>query len=119
MLDMVRGDVVPSCVNYQSDLSKLLMQKKACGEYNADMEEQLLSEISKLSSCLMKKLKILEGAVLESKEERDVFAQASFYRNKIFAAMSELRVIVDELETLVARNHWPFPSYAKLLYSVI
>ena len=46
-------------------------------------------------------------------------AQGIFYRDKIFAAMSELRLIVDELETLVAKKHWPFPKYAELLYSVI
>jgi glutamine synthetase len=33
--------------------------------------------------------------------------------------MSELRLIVDELETIVAKKYWPLPSYADLLYSVI
>ena len=66
-----------------------------------------------------KKLNILEDAILESKEERDVLAQANFYRNRIFIAMSELRLIVDQLETLVGRKYWSLPSYAKLLYSVI
>lgn len=118
MADMVQGEVIPACIDYQNDLAKLLGQKKVCGKYDTDMEEQLLGRISKLSTCLMKKLKILEDALLESKEERDIFAYASFYRDRIFAAMSELRLIVDELETLVARKYWPFPTYAKLLYSV-
>jgi len=45
--------------------------------------------------------------------------QASFYRDGIFSAMSELRLCVDELETLVAKKHWPLPSYAELLHSVV
>ena len=66
----------------------------------------------------MKKLKNLEDALLHSKEERDISAQGIFYRDKVFAAMSELRLIVDELETFVAKKHWPLPKYAELLYSV-
>jgi glutamine synthetase len=67
---------------------------------------------------LLKKLNSLESAVLESKEERKILDQARFYRETIFAAMSELRLIVDELETLVAKKHWPLPSYAQMLFSV-
>jgi len=119
MLDMVKGEIIPACVDYQNDLAKLLGWKKACREYDSSMEEQLLGSIAKLSSCLMKKLKILEDAILESKEESDVLEHASFYRDRVFVAMSEMRLIVDELETLVARKHWPFPAYGKLLYSVI
>jgi glutamine synthetase len=72
-----------------------------------------------LSACLLKKLSALETALLESKEERDVYTHARFYRDKIFAAMLELRLSVDELETLVARKHWPFPTYGEILYSVV
>jgi glutamine synthetase len=64
-------------------------------------------------------LVVLESAVLDSKEQRDILSQASFYRDSIFTAMSELRLIVDELETLVARKHWPFPTYGQMLYSVV
>ena len=119
MVDIVKGEIIPACVDYQNDLAKLLSRKKTCGEYDTSMEEYLLNSISKLSSCLLKRLNILEDALLESKEERDVFNHASFYRDRIFTAMSELRLIVDELETLVARKHWPLPTYAKLLYSIL
>ncbi|MCL2088398.1 MAG: glutamine synthetase III [Oscillospiraceae bacterium] len=119
MVDMVKGDIIPACVDYQSDLANLLSQKKVCGEYDTGMEEQLLANISKLSSCMIKKLKTLENAILDSKETREIYEQAAFYRDRVFAAMSELRLIVDELETFAPKKHWPFPTYAKLLYSVI
>lgn len=119
MIDMVKGFIIPACVDYQSDLSKLLKQKKAFGGYDCDMEEQLLGKISNLSSSLMKKLKLLEDELLQSKEEHDIASEAGFYRNRIFAAMSELRLIVDELETLTAKKYWPFPTYSDMLYSVI
>jgi len=119
MVDMVKGEIIPACLNYQEDLAKLLQRKKACGDYDVSVEEQLLGSIAKLSTSLQKRLSILENTILESKEENDIAAHATFYRDKIFTAMAELRLIVDELETLVARKHWPFPTYAQILYSVI
>jgi glutamine synthetase len=119
MVDMVKGEIIPACLNYQNDLVRLVQRKKACGDYDVSVEEQLLGSIAKLSSSLLKKLTALENTLLESKEERAVDAQASFYRDRIFTAMAELRLVIDELETLVARKHWPFPTYAQILYSVI
>jgi glutamine synthetase len=119
MVDMVKGSIIPACIDYQNEIAKLLGRKKSCGEYEAALEDYLLANISKLSSCLLKKLAALEGAILESKEQQDILAQANFYRDRIFTAMSELRLIVDELETLTANRLWPFPTYAELLYSVI
>jgi len=111
--------IIPACISYQNELTRLLYQKKACGNYDASLEEYLLDGIAKLSSCLLKKLTALEEALLKSKEEEEILDQASFYRDKIFSVMAELRLTVDELETLVARKHWPFPTYAELLYSVV
>jgi glutamine synthetase len=119
MVDMVKGEIIPACIDYQSELANLLNQKKACGEYDISLEAHLLERIAKLSASLLKKLIVLENAILESKEDREILAHASFYRDKIFTSISELRLVVDELETLVARKYWPFPTYAELLYSVI
>jgi glutamine synthetase len=121
MVDMVKGGIIPACVDYQRELVDLFRQKKAaCGDnIDVSLEENLLNSITKLSAGLLKKLTALEGALLETKEEREILAQASFYRDRIFTAMSELRLVVDELETLVARKHWPIPTYAEMLFSVI
>jgi glutamine synthetase len=119
MVDMVKGEIMPACIDYQNDLSKLLGQKKSLGYYDTSLEEHLMNNISKLSSCLLKKLSALEDALLGAKDERDIYTHARFYRDKIFAAMLELRLTVDELETLVAKKHWPFPAYGQILYSVI
>ena len=122
MVDMVKSCVIPACVNYQRDLSELLSGKRNIGEYDTTMEEYLLKNISKLSGNLMKKLEALEVAMLESdsaSDEHDIIAHARFYRNRIFHSMTELRAVVDELETLIDKKHRRYPSYADLLYSVV
>jgi glutamine synthetase len=119
MVDMVKADIFPASVNYQNDLLELLQRKKALGYYDSTLEENLITNISKLSASLLSKLTTLEKVLLETKEERNIADQAHFYREKVFAAMVELRIDVDGLETFVARNHWPFPTYGQILYSVI
>jgi glutamine synthetase len=120
MVDMVKGDIIPACMDYQRELIDLLRHKKAYnGSMDCTLEEHFLNSITKLSGCLLSKLTALESAVLETAQDREILAQATFYRDKIFTAMSELRLVVDELETLVAKKHWPIPTYAELLYSVI
>ncbi|HWS42538.1 MAG TPA: glutamine synthetase III [Pseudoflavonifractor sp.] len=119
MADLTHRDIIPACFEYQSALAALLQQKKACGEFDSAPEAALLTRLSKLSACLFKKLDALEGSLLETKAEQAPLPLARFYREKVFAAMSELRLVVDELETLVAKKYWPLPSYGELLYSVL
>jgi glutamine synthetase len=97
----------------------LLKQKKDLGSFDASLETYLLGRIAELSACLLKKFEHIENTLIESKEENEILTQAYFYRDQVFSAMSELRLIVDELETLTAKKHWPLPSYAELLYSVV
>jgi len=121
MVDMVKALIIPASIDYQRELVDLLRKKKAaCGDnIDVSLEENLLNSITKLSASLLKKLNALESAILDTKEDREILAQASFYRDKVFTAMSELRLIVDELETLVAKKYWPIPTYGEILFSVI
>ena len=119
MVDMVKKEIIPACIAYQNELAELLGRKKACGSYDFSLEDYLLEHISKLSTCLLKKLTVLEHELLESKEKQELLSLAVFYRNRVFAAMLELRQIVDELEIIVSKKHWPLPTYADMFFSVL
>ncbi|NLB41598.1 MAG: glutamine synthetase type III, partial [Clostridiales bacterium] len=118
MVDMVKREIIPACIQYQNEILELFGQKKVFGEYEVTLEDHLLSNISNLSSCLLKKLKSLENSILESREHQEIQDKVRFYRDVIFGAMSELRLVADELETYVAKKYWTVPSYAEILYSV-
>jgi len=118
MTDIVKKEIIPACIGYQNELSQLIISKKTIGGCECTLEENLLEKISKLSNSLLEKLETLENAILETKTVSDALSLARFYRERVFSAMSELRLIVDELETLVAKKHWPLPTYAEMLYSV-
>ncbi len=118
MVDLVNREIIPACIAYQNKLAGLLATKKACGAYDTALEEQRLERLSGLSACLLRRLTALESALLETKKSEDQLSLARFYRSEIFSRMSELRLVVDELETLVAKEDWPLPTYGEMLYSV-
>ncbi|MCL2375536.1 MAG: glutamine synthetase, partial [Firmicutes bacterium] len=120
MIDLVKSWIIPACVSYQNELAKLLKDKTALGSFDDTMESTVLKNVSANCGKMLKALGKLEKAVAETKkQEKSAIDQAKHFKDKVFSAMGELRVIVDELETMVAKKHWPLPSYAELLFSVI
>jgi glutamine synthetase len=119
MVDLVKGMIIPACVSYQNELAKLLERKKSCGSFDTSLETGLLDKVSKLSGSMLKKLDTLEAELSQAKNKPDINELASFTQGPILSTMSELRTIVDELETMVSRKYWPFPVYGELLFSII
>jgi len=118
LADIVKRQIVPAVLEYQSELAGLLVQKNACGAFDCTLEHTLLTKISALSALLLKRLNCLEVSVENSKHCKDTLELAKFFRQNVFSSMSELRTVADELETLVSKKHWPLPSYAEILYSI-
>jgi len=119
MIDMTRQLIIPACVDYQNDLASLVERKAKLDKLYRVMEEDILMEVSRFSNMLFDKLCELERNVAEVKELKgDISEIAPFYRDTICPAMVGLRAAADELEMLVAKKHWPLPTYAELLYSV-
>jgi len=118
MTDMTKAEIIPASISYQNQLAKLLSRKKSCGEFACALEEHFLKKISSLSACLLKKLTVLEDALVESESSYGTLASATFYRETVFPAMNALRLVADELETQLAKQYQPYPSYAELLFSV-
>ncbi|MDR2648721.1 MAG: glutamine synthetase III [Clostridiales bacterium] len=118
MLDMVKQEIIPAIFAYESELVNLFEKKKA-GGYSASPEDIILGKISELAGCLYKKLEALDNSLLEAKGGEDSLALANFYRYTVFSLMSELRAVADELEQLVSKKFWPYPSYGDMLFSVL
>ncbi len=117
MIDMVKKDILPSSVSHQKELSKLALNKKELG-IDTSYEIDRLEIISTLTSSIYLKLGELESSILETNNIEDALELAKFYRESVFKVMTELRFVVDELETVVAKKHWSLPTYAEILYSV-
>ena len=119
MLDMVWKDILPAASTYTKELAETVAAKKAIGGgIDTSYEERLAGHVSVLLASATKKAEALEYALMGVKDITDTLALARYYRDTIFAAMNELRIIVDEMETHCAAKYWPYPSYGDILFSV-
>lgn len=119
MIDMVKKYIIPSVLSYQGEISEIANSKKQLNpNLKCELEEKLLSKLSRLGNYLYAKLDTLETSVLNAKTHSNLLESAKYYRESIFINMQHLRGIVDELETLIAKDHWSLPTYGELLFSV-
>ena len=119
MLDMVWKDVLPAVSAYSAALAEAALSKKALSAaLDCSFEEDLAAQISRLTGEAVVRARKLERAIADSAAVIGSLALAEFYRDAVLAAMNELRVTVDELETLTAADYWPYPTYGEILFSV-
>ncbi len=116
MIDMARRSIAPAVSEYSASLAETAIAKKDLG-VNTKAETEVLSKISDLAAVLNDKISVLEDLVIKA-GDFDNHAQAVFFHDTVIPAMSELRLVGDELETLTAKEYWPFPSYGEMLFSV-
>ena len=117
MIDMVRKDVLPAVSAFTGQLAGSSLAKQSMGA-DVSYEAASVKRLSELMSQAAATVAALEDAVLEASgiaccEEKSVFC-----RDSILARMNELRVYVDEMETMTGAGFWPYPSYGDILFSV-
>ena len=119
MLEMVKKDIIPAICNYSKDLTQgALAKKNLSSDIDVSLETSLVSKISSLSACLSKKTAELDKVLLDAKDIENSEELAKFYHDTVLSQMNEVRAIADELETIVGKGYWPFPTYTDLLFSV-
>ena len=117
MIDMAVKQILPAVIKYTGTLSQIIESLHAIGA-NADVQTELLTDISSLLSEANGAVKILrevtaEAGTIESNEKR-----AHFYHDYVLPAMEALRRPVDKMEMLVDKEAWPMPSYGDLMFEV-
>ena len=116
MVEMATKEILPAVLDYVSDLSKTAAQKKSVSAaISTEVEEKLLTKLSKLADNLYTKIGELE-AKLAGVECESTRAEAEYYKSDVIPAMEELRIVADELETLVGKKYWPYPTYGDILF---
>ena len=119
MLDMARKDILPGVTAYTKQLCDAAMAKKALApDITAEPEESLVKKLAQLNACLYRKTERLDQALLGVRKEAEALETAEYYRDTVIPAMQELRAVADELEVLVAKESWPYPTYGDMLFGV-
>ncbi len=118
MIEMASKRLIPSVIKYAAELAKSINEIKAVGGVPVNVQLNLLERVSALLEEAQKaldKLKKRTAAAVAMPQGRD---QAVFYYENVTDVMEALRKPIDELEMIVDKEMWPYPSYADLLFEV-
>jgi glutamine synthetase len=110
---MVSTLIQPAVMSYATELMEGATQSKSLGLPQPQLE--VARKILTLAQTLDEKFKKLESLKqkLTSLEEK---AAARFMADELLPAMLSVRETCDELETSVADDRWPLPTYREMLF---
>ena len=119
LLDMTRRQILPAVSKYSDELSTALFHKKNCGiSLSAKMEETTLRKLADLSGKLYDTCDALERAISKAPAMDGGIKAACYYRDEVDARRQKASALINQLETITSAQHWPFPTYADILFSV-
>ena len=119
MLEMTIRDFIPAVSSYIGKLSESIVALKAAlPNANATCEAAIAERLSELLGRTYEAynnlLRVENIAVAKTCDEE----AANYYKSSVIPKMAELRRLVDEMETLTAREAWPVPTYGDLTFGV-
>jgi glutamine synthetase len=114
-LEIARTMILPAALRYQAEVAQSVAGLKAAGVSVPASQSAFLGDltatISELQGALADLPKVIEAAA-----EGETEARAKFARDQVIPAMASVRAAADKLETMVADDLWPLPTYQELLF---
>jgi glutamine synthetase len=114
---MARTMILPAALRYQGEVAQSIAALQGAGTSvkvparQTEMLNTLVKTIDDFQSATDK----LDKA-LNHHAEGDVLAHTKFSRDHVLPAMAEVRKLGDALETMVADDLWPLPTYREMLF---
>ena len=115
MLEMAKQEILPACIEYTNFIVDGIVKKASIG-IDVPNERASAIKLSALTEEMISAIDSLEE--LSVQIPSDVPLASQFYKEHVIPAMNRLRKVADELELIVAKDYWPFPTYSDLLYRV-
>jgi glutamine synthetase len=114
MVMMAKTMIVPATLRYQAEVAAAVNATKAAG-VDAGAQLEILRDLTDTLSKFQAVAASLEKAT-HHHPEGDPFAHAKYVKESVIPKMTELRTIGDKLETVVADDLWPLPTYREMLF---
>ncbi len=117
---MVRREIFPAVSGYLSTLAQTVEAKRRVrADLPCQAEIKLLESLSTLLDQAYGQAEELDSLLKAPQaESRNVLTAATHYRDLVIPAMERLRATVDEMERSMSARQWPYPGYAKLMFSI-
>ncbi len=117
-LSLARTTIRPAALKWQERLAQAAWHAKELAGDNTP-ELAAYTEVRALTTDLTQALKELEEAVAKVEAcQCETLEKAAGARDLLLPAMSRVRRLADQLETLVDAELWPMPTYADIFWSI-
>jgi len=117
MLEMAKRDIIPAVSDFVADLCQNLAAKQTIASLPCETENKLIKRLSELNDNASAAVEKLESD-LHKIDKKDFRKSSQAMAHVIIPDMESVRKSVDEMETLVSSDYWPYPTYFDLLYNV-
>ena len=119
MADMINHDILPAALKYSKVLADGAAAKKnISARLSICMEEKLLYNLSDLTDELYEVAIILAGHVDKVSKIKNSEEGSVYCRDHVLPAMKRARIAADEIEKIVGREYWCYPTYGDLMLGV-
>ena len=117
MADMAKRRIIPAVSKYTKELSSTIKIKEEL-ILDTRYEREVARRLSILNSNAYEATVELENAVAKANTIADLQENADAHERDVLSLMNKLRSLVDEMETITAKEYWPIPNYSELLFGV-
>jgi glutamine synthetase len=114
MVNMAKTMILPAALRYQAEVAAAVNATKSAG-VDAGAQSDHLKELTSTLSKFQAATSALDHA-LHHKHSGEPYADAKTVRDTVLPKMVELRTLGDTLETMVADDLWPLPTYREMLF---
>ena len=119
MVDLAKCYYAPAVAKFAAYTAGNVATKKSIDStIPCEYETSMVKRLSVLCDRIAKNSVELQNAIMKLEDAENIESQAYMIRDTVLPKMADLRAAVDEAETITAKDFWPFPSYADMLFSV-
>ena len=117
MIDMAQKQILPACMKFVKAQAETITAAANAGVIFHNETEKLQKCVDRIDAA-QEALDELQALVDKAQGITDAKEQSFYYKDTIDPAMERLRKPCDELETLVDKKAWPFPTYEDMLFEL-
>ena len=117
-IDIVNKNILPSALKFANLLADHIEKNSKYGKAFIKEQEELLKDVLSNVTALRKETKSLEKEIARVSNEEDLPKQTDLAKEKLVSGLEALRVPCDNLEKVIDKDLWKFPTYTDLLFKL-
>lgn len=110
--EIAKTTILPAAVRYQTELASNAAALKAAG---IEPDTGDLVTVTEMIAALRAGITALDTAKAGAHDHAGL-AEAAYYRDEVLPAMLQIREAADAIETFIADDLWPLPTYQEMLF---